>query len=1041
LTGDGPLLASSDLFSDFGCSDTGDEVMRFGSLVAGAVACACAMVADMAVVGNAFASPTLGFESSSVIASNADASSDLSAGSHPFALVAGFKLNTTTDSEGRLVSEGGDLADVAVDLPSGVTVNPNAAPLCGLGEFATFNAGTGEDGCPDATAVGVVDVENVTPSTLAERKVTTFPIYDLVPPEGGSPLLGFRVAGAAVYLTPSIRTAGDYGLTVAMTGIPQGAHVLGSTVTLWGVPADAAHDGERGHCVQSHGTCPAGVPTKPLITLPTQCSTAPVAVLRADSWQEPGSFTATASDPLGGSAQSLLACQALDFAPTLSSQAESSTTDTPTGLTVHLHLPQSEDSAGLGESQLRDAVITLPAGMSLNLARANGLVGCPLEGPEGVELASNGPGHCPAAARIGDVKITTPFLSEELQGGIYVAQQGNLAGGGSNPFGTLLALYILAEGAGTAVKLPAEVIANSETGQLTLHLGPDPITGQTALPPLSFADLELQFNGGARAAIVTPSTCGDYTTISSLSPWSGMDPASPTDEFHITQGCAKAFSPSLVAGTAGKVANAYSPLTVTFSRHDGEQEFKSVSTTLPEGLLVTLAGVELCPEPQASLGTCGSASLIGKVSATVGAGPEPFALAGGEVYFTSSYGGGSFGLSMVMPVIAGPFNLGVQGRSLVIRAAIHVNRRTGQATVATDAGGSYSIPSILQGIVPQIKSLQIVVDRPQFTFNPSNCAPQSFAGAATSTQGTVSAVSAPFQSTGCDTLPFGPKLTASVVGKQSRKNGIGFNVKIVEGFLHESNAHSVKVELPKQLPSRLSTLQKACPVEVFESNPASCPSGSIIGTASAVTSVLPVPVDGPVYFVSHGGAQFPEIVMILQGYGVTIYSYGETLISKGITSSTFPYVPDVPIPSFELHLPAGPYSALAAQGDLCAKVLRITTTIVAYNGLTVKESPQITVPGCRPILKVVRHGFHKRFVTVGVRVPSAGRLVGSGKGLLRKAKKVGKAGTVTLKLGLSRSERRLLARRDGRSLKLGVKLVFSPTRGSRLLAHVGVVAR
>jgi hypothetical protein len=779
--------------------------------VVAAVACMSISAGSTAVVNNAAASPTLGFESSSVLASNADTSPDLLAGSHPYALTAGFKLNTTTDSEGRLLSEGGDLADVVAELPAGLSIDPLAVPRCGAEEFATFNAGTGEDGCPNASAVGVVEVENVTPTTLAERKVSVFPIYDLAPPAGTPALFGFRVAGVAVYLTPSIRTGSDYGLTVAMTGIPQGVHVLGSTVTLWGVPGDAAHDGERGDCVESHGTCPAGIPSKPLITLPTQCSTAPVSTLRADSWQEPGQFTATASDPLVGGV-ALGACEALDFAPTLA------------------------------------------------------------------------------------------------------------------------------------------------------------------------------------------------------------------------------------AGTPNKQGNAFSSLTLTLSRHDGEQEFMSLSTTLPEGLLAILGAVELCLEPQASLGTCGPASLIGHASVTAGAGPEPFALTDGRVYFTGPYGGGSFGLSLVMPVVVGPSDFRPEGRPPVIRASIHIDPRTGQATVATDASGFHSIPSILEGILPETKSIGIVVDRPEFTFNPSNCAPQAFTGVATSTQGATARLSTPFQSTGCASLPFAPKLTASVVGKPSRKNGIAFNVKIVEGFVHESNAHSVRVELPKQLPSRLSTLNKACLVAVFEANPASCPPGSIVGTATAVTSVLPVPIAGPVYFVSHGGAKFPEVVMVLQGYGVTIELYGETFISKaGITSSTFPEIPDAPVLSFELHIPAGPNSALAAHGDLCASSLRIPTAIVAYNGLTVKESPHIVVPGCRASLKVVRHHFHGHVVTVVVRVPSGGRLIASGGGLLRKAKTVGKAGTVTLRLGLTRGQRRLPAHRRGQPRTLDVKLAFTPKHGTRLSVRVSVV--
>lgn len=1008
--------------------------------VAGVVACLSISALSMTPASDAVASPTLSFESSSALAGNADASVDLLAGSHPFTLSASFKLNTTTNPEGRLVSEGGDLADVVAELPPGVAFDPPAASLCGAQEFATVNSGTGEDGCSNDSAVGVVQIEDVTPTTFAERKVSTSPIYDLQPPAGSPALFGFRVAGVAVYLTPSIRTDGDFGLTMAMTGIPQGAHVLGSTVTFWGVPGEAAHDHERGDCIQSHGTCPAGVPAKPLLTLPTQCLTGPVVALRADSWQERRQFTATATDPLaGGSA--LSACQALDFAPTLQMRTESSTADSPTGLTLHLHIPQNEDPTGLGEAQLKDVAITLPAGMTLNLSRADGLMGCPLDGPEGIDLGSSEPGRCPAAARIGVVRVKTPFLAEELQGGLYIAQQGNLAGASANPFNSLLALYIVAEGSGVVLKLPAEVTANAQTGQLTLHLGPDPVTGQAFAPQLSLADLELEFSGGPQGAIVTPATCGSYTTGGSLASWSGAS-ATPTDELQITEGCAKAFNPSFSGGTVNKLANAYAPLTIALARHDGEQELGSMSTTLPEGLLAKLDGVELCPESRATSGTCGPSSLIGEVTTSVGAGSEPFTLTGGKVYLTGPYGGGSFGLSIVMPVLAGPFNLGPEGRPLTIRAAIDINPRTGQATVTTDAAGAYAIPSITQGILPQIKAIDIAVDRPEFTFNPSNCAPLAIAGALTSTQGTASSVSTPFQSTGCATLPFSPKLTASTSGRPSRKNGIGFNVKIVEGVAHEANAHSVKVELPKQLPSRLSTLQNACLVAVFAANPAACPPKSIVGTAGAVTSVLPVPIAGPVYFVSHGGAKFPEVVMVLQGYGVTIELYGETFISKaGITSSTFAQVPDAPVPSFELHLPAGSNSALTAHGNLCAADLRIPTTIVAYNGLVVKESPRIAVGGCPPAIKILHHSFRGRFATIVLSVPSAGRLVAGGRGFSRRVRTFGKAATATLKLALSKSQLDLLAHRRPRRVKLAIQLNFAPRHGARLSARVGVVVR
>lgn len=1016
--------------------------MSLRSWVVGAVVCGLASAGGMAVVSDAVANPMLGFESSSVLASNADASPDLLAGSHPYTLTATFKVHATTNTEGHLVPEGGDLEDLAAELPPGLVVDPLAARLCGAEEFATVNPGTGEDGCPNASAIGVLAVENVTASTLAERKVSVYPIYDLTPPQGSPALFGFRVANVAVYLTPSIRTGSDYGLTVAITGIPQDVHVLGGTVTFWGVPAESVHDKERGDCVESHGMCPAGVLPKPLLTLPTQCLTPPTALLRADSWQEHGVFSALASNPIAGGLLALTVCEGLDFSPSFHAQAESSTADSPTGLKLHLQIPQSEDPAGLAEGHLANAIVTLPPGMTLNLARAGNLVGCPLEGPEAINLASNQPARCPQASRIGSAKIKTPILAGELLGGVYIAQQGNLPTNGTNPFRSILAIYIVAEGSGVVVKLPAELTANPQTGQLVIHVGPDPVTDETFAPQLPFQDVELEFSGGEDGVLITPSTCGSYTTSSSLTPWSGATPVALTDELQVTQGCAKAFSPSFSSGTVDKRANGFSTFTTTLTRQDGEQEIKNVSITTPSGLQGTLKGVTLCSEPQASLGTCGAESLIGETTVSVGAGPHPFTLEGGRVYLTGPYGGGPFGLSLVEPVVAGPFNLGQGGRPLIIRAAIEVNPITGQITVVTDPAGPYSIPSIIEGILPQARTVNITINRPEFIFNPTNCAPQSITGVITSTRGTTASLSTPFQATNCASLPFSPKLRASTVGRPSRANGIGFDVKIVQGIAGEANALSVKVDLPKQLPSRLTTLQKACRVTVFEADPAGCPPGSIVGTANAVTPILPVPMTGPAYFVSHGGAKFPELVIVLQGYGVTIVLHGETFISKaGITSSTFSQIPDAPVASFELHLPAGKNSALAAHGDLCASNMRTPTTIVAQNGAVIKEDPKIAVSGCRPAIRVVRHSLRRGGATIVVSVPSAGKLVASGRGLLRATRKLEKAGTVTLRLTTTTGTRRLLAHRRKHELKIAVRLLFLPSHGGRLSDHVTVAVR
>jgi hypothetical protein len=1010
--------------------------MNVRFLVVGLIAWAAALSTGM--TGIAEGDPLL-FESSNVLAGNADLSPDLTAGSHPYALTVSFKVAATIDTEGQLASVGGDPKDLLAELPPGLSVNPLAVLRCGAEEFATVNSATAEDGCPNASAVGVVAVENVEASKPTERKQSVYPIYDLVPQQGSPALFGFRIAGVAVYVTLSIRTDGDYGLTVAMTGMPQNAHVLGSTVTFWGVPAQSPHDEQRGDCIQSHGLCPVAGTARPMLTLPTQCLARPSALLHADSWQEPGNFSATAVDPIVGAETALSACEKLDFSPSLHVQAESETAATPTGLKLDLHIPQSEDPAGPAESNLKNAVIALPPGVKLNLARTGRSVGCPLEGAEGVDLGSSESTHCPAASRIGQVKIKTPFLPEELQGSLYLAQQGNLAGGGTNPFQSLIALYIVAEASGVLLKLPAEISADRQTGQLTMHLGPDPITGQAFAPQLPLEELELEFDGGPTAPFVTPETCGAATTSANLTPWNGAPQATVGDEFHISENCTRGFNPSFSAGTADKQANGYSTFTTALTRSDGDQELKSMSITLPPGLLGTLTGVTLCPEPAASLGTCGVGSLIGEATSAVGLGSEPFALTGAKVYLTGPYRGEPFGVSLVMPALVGPFNLGPQGHPIVIRASIAVDPITTQIKIATDPSDTYAIPSILEGIAPQIRTVNVVINRSAFIFNPTNCAPQPIVGTVTSTTGTNAGVSAAFQATNCASLPFGPKLKASTVGHPSRARGIGFNVKIVEGVAGEANARLVKVALPKQLPSRLTTLQKACVLRVFEANPAACPAGSIVGSAGAVTPILPVPMVGPAYFVSHGGAKFPELVIVLQGYGTTVEIRGETFINKaGITSSTFAQIPDAPVASFELHLPAGSNSALTTHDNLCGRELRTPTEIVAQNGAVIKEDPLIAIGGCPPAIRIVRHSVRRGVATLVVHLPSPGTLIARAKGFTPLTRKIGKAGTVTIRLAPTREQRRLFAHRHVHTPRVAVKLLLLTSHHGKLAAHVTI---
>jgi hypothetical protein len=245
-----------------------------------------------------------------------------------------------------------------------------------------------------------------------------------------------------------------------------------------------------------------------------------------------------------------------------------------------------------------------------------------------------------------------------------------------------------------------------------------------------------------------------------------------------------------------------------------------------------------------------------------------------------------------------------------------------------------------------------VIDRKQFMFNPTNCNPQAFSGTATSAEGTNAALSSPFQVGSCRSLGFKPTFKVSTSAKTSRTEGASLHVSLTlpdEGGLSSiANVQRVKVSLPKQLPSPLTTLQKACLEKVFAANPASCPVASQVGQVKVSTPVLPGGLTGTAYFVSHGGAKYPELILVLTGEnGVTVQVHGETFISKaGITTATFATVPDVPFSNFELELPQRQYPALTANGNLCKGTLIMPTEMVGQNGLVIDQSTKIAVTGC-----------------------------------------------------------------------------------------------
>ncbi len=918
--------------------------------------CLCILAVTLLFVASspARAAEGFGIERFEAPLTQGDGSPATQAGSHPYVLTTRLYMKTQAGPTGG-VEPDESLKDLHVNLPVGLIGNPTAVPRCTREEFEGGVGGVAV--CPDNTQVGVLNVQ------VAGLPTEVLPIYNLVPSPGVPAELGGNFLKLTLLLKASVRTGGDYGVTVSSENTLQ-AGIIAARLVIWGVPADPSHDSQRcefglgSSALEAEAVC-AGAPgtefgpnrftdtPRPFLTLPTACGGPLSFTETADSWQGAGPLEGPPFPALGEPRSLVQGCEDLTFTPTIDVKPETEVADSPTGLTVDLKVPQSEAVEGIAEAELKEAVVTLPAGMTVNPSAANGLGAC---SEAQIGLASAEKPACPPESKLATVKIVTPLLEAPLEGSVYVAQQGDLPGNGSNPFGSLFALYLVAEGAGVLVKLPGEITLDQSTGQLTARFGEDPNTHQF-LPQLPFSELQMKFFGGPGAALVTPSACGSYTTTTELTPWSAPfsgPPSTPQSPFSISSGCTSGFSPSLSAGTTSNLAGSFSPLTVSFSRQDGEQELHAVQVQLPPGLLGEVANVPRCGEAQAEAGSCPQASEIGTVSVAAGAGPDPFWITGGHAFLTGSYAAQPFGLSIVVPAVAGPFNLGTEGRPVVVRAAISVNPQTAAVTIT-----SAPFPTILQGVPLQIRTVVVNANRPDFTLNPTSCAPMSITGTLQGTHGAAAGLSAPYQAAGCDNLPFKPSFTVSTQGAASRATGASLTVSVAQKP-GEANIHRVDVQLPLQFPSRLTTLQKACTEAQFAANPAGCPEGSFVGYATAHTPILSNPLSGPAILVSHGGAAFPDLVVILQGEGVTIDLTGHTDIKKGITYSRFETVPDAPISSFALKLPEGPHSVLAAylpakaNYSFCGQSLTMPTTIVGQNGAQVTQSTKIAVTGCDP---------------------------------------------------------------------------------------------
>ncbi|HEU4707507.1 MAG TPA: hypothetical protein VFS64_09985 [Solirubrobacterales bacterium] len=945
-----------------------------------------------------------GFTSFAAPLIDAEGNAATGAGSHPNQLTLDMQFPSVRP--GVEWSASGHVRDAFGALPRGLAADPAATPvLCTEAELLRDLGSNHLPGCPASSQVGLAEITVPLP-VMGGIGTERSPLYNMVPPPGTPASLGFDAAAIGIYihLLSGVRSDSDYGLYGYSNDVlALGQHSLvGFRLQLWGDPSSASHDPIRGRCSREGGTCPwpgeAG--RTPFLSAPTECPAHPdVFQASADSWEEPGLFRQASYESADseGNPVSISGCNQLSYEPTISAQPTTNQADSPAGLEVDLRQPQQPPVAkgedplqGRATAELKNARVTLPAGMAVNPSQADGLAACTEEQigylaedeEPGVHF-SKAPQSCPDAAKLGTMEVSSPLLAEykneetevvtdpetgapiprPLHGSVYLAEPY------ANPFGSLLAIYMAIEDpkSGIVAKLAGRVEPDPDTGQLTTVFEEN--------PELPLSDIHLSLFGGARGSLITPQTCGTHTTTTDLTPWStpeGAD-AHPSDSFQVTgepgggtcpaSEAQAANSPSFEAGTITPQAGAYSPFVLKLHREDGSQRLTGIDTTLPPGLTGKLAGIAECSDAQIAQArsreapnmgqaekdspSCPASSEVGVVKVAAGAGPNPF-WASGHAYLAGPYKGAPLSLAVIVPAIAGPFDLG----TVVSRVALYVNPETAQIHAVSDP-----FPTILQGIPLDLRTVVLEMGRPSFTLNPTNCAPMSVLGTATSALGNVASLSNPFQVGGCSSLAFKPHLKISLSGgtKRSGHPALKAVLTMPPGG---ANVARAQVGLPHALFLDQGNLNKVCTQPELRSD--TCPASSVYGHARAISPLLDAPLEGPVYLGVGYGHKLPDLVADLNGQiRVLLHGKVDTTSKDGIRN-TFEVVPDAPVSKFTLSLKGGKrYSLIENSESLCARPQKASVLFVAQSGKVARFASRIAVK-CRGHKARKRHRKGRR---------------------------------------------------------------------------------
>ncbi|HEY0318269.1 MAG TPA: hypothetical protein VGC49_08235 [Solirubrobacterales bacterium] len=872
-------------------------------------------------------------------------------GEHPDLAAFNFDFNTiaNTSPEGpRQKAPNENVRDLEVTLPPGFVGNPTAVGECTPAELS-------DGACPRSSQVGRIEMTlfpvQVNPG--AEFGVAHYPVFNMVHPRGAVADLAFSVVGNPVHIKASLDAAHDYAIKTTVSDINESLPVFAQKLTLWGTPADHSHDWDR--CTFFGGLnvlpeevlttypCPTNTPLKPFLTIPSQCDASHSSTIgHMDSWEHKGVFAPEQNYP----SPPAEGCDKPRFEPDVSVHPTAKAANSPTGLDVHVLVPQNESANGLAAPPVKRMEVTFPEGMTVSPSFADGLTGC---SSEQIGLGTNDLVACPDSSRIGTVDLSTPLLPEPLSGSIYLSKQKE------NPFGTTFGMYLVVhdeEERGVLVKIP---------GRLEL----DPTTGQIAtifddVPQFPVEEFTLGFRSGPRAPLVTPQTCGKQTIGVEVTSWAQPDsPVDVSNDIDVTEGpggspCPaslkdRPFGPKLEAGSVNPTAGNYSSFLFRVNRGDQDQEFNQIEARLPKGLLAKIAGVAECPDAAlASISSaeesgrdelanpaCPASSQIGTVEVGMGAGTGPNFFAG-RTYLAGPYKGAPLSLAVVVPALAGPFDLG----SVAVRAAIHVDPEDAQVHVVSDP-----LPTILHGVLLRVRDVRVKMDRPESMINPTSCDPTSVdsrltgtgEGDGSSADNAVAELSNRFQLASCASLGFKPHLNLKLKGGTNRGDYPALTA-VLKARKGDANIGRAAVTLPHSEFLAQNHIRTVCTRVQFAAH--ECPAGSIYGFAKATSPLLEAPLEGPVYLRSSDNP-LPDLVASLDGR-VHVDLVGRIDSINGGIRTTFAHVPDAAVSRFTLRMKGGKKGLLVNSRNLCGDVSRADVRFRGHNGKVSRSAPKVS---------------------------------------------------------------------------------------------------